>query len=317
MVSNRTWPPASAGPGGCETICRIRPNMASNHPPLLRGSHLTARGSRPGGRHHVARSANARAAAVLLVMCALGVATATTFSSGALNKAAAWTAQLPPRDATVRLVPEDSGHGVAPEASGRAGQGRRGVAAFHDFQFTDRLSRERHHLQAPHRRRRRQDVQGGALRSRQRPRDRRRRRRRPLRHLLREPGRRQPAVEECRRRQVPGHHGVGRRGGAGQGRRLGVVRRHRQRRRRGPLRHDRPRRQHAVRERRQRPLPRHHRGLRPQLRRPLVGRRVLRLQPRRPARPVPRQRRTVHDEHDRRRRLQVLRRRSRTRSPAT
>ena len=74
-----------------------------------------------------------------------------------------------------------------------------------------------------------------------------------------------------------------------------VVRRHRQRRRRRPLRHDRARRQRAVRERRQGPLPRHHRRRRPDLRRPLVGGGVLRLRPRRPARSLPRQRRPVHD----------------------
>ena len=71
------------------------------------------------------------------------------------------------------------------------------VAAFHDFQFTDRLERERHHVQAPDRRRRRKDVQGGALRSRKRARDRGRRRGRPARPLLRQPGRRQSALEEC------------------------------------------------------------------------------------------------------------------------
>ena len=67
-------------------------------------------------------------------------------------------------------------------------------------------ARERHHVQAPDRRRRRQELQGRALRPRQRPRGRRRRRRRPARHLLRQPGRRQPALEEPRRRQVRGHH---------------------------------------------------------------------------------------------------------------
>ena len=46
-----------------------------------------------------------------------------------------------------------------------------------------------------------------------------------------------------------------------------------------------------------------------ELRRALLGRGVLRLRPRRPARPLPRQRRPLHHRHDRRRRrLQVLRR---------
>ena len=47
-----------------------------------------------------------------------------------------------------------------------------GLAAFHDFRFTDALDRERHHVQEPHRRRRRQDLQGGALRPRHRHRGR-------------------------------------------------------------------------------------------------------------------------------------------------
>ena len=47
-----------------------------------------------------------------------------------------------------------------------------------------------------------------------------------------------------------------------------------------------------------------------------VGRRVLRLQPRRPARSVPRQRRTLHDEHDRRATATSTTWRSRTPSPA-
>ena len=97
--------------------------------------------SRPGGRHHVARSANARTAAVLLVMCSIGVATATTFRSGALNKTAASAAQLPPRDATVRVVPEGLQDASwllrLRDAQVKAVDG---VAAFHDFQFTDRLT---------------------------------------------------------------------------------------------------------------------------------------------------------------------------------
>ena len=172
-----------------------------------------------------------------------------------------------------------------------------GLAAFHDFQFTDRLAESGINFKSPHRGRRRQGLQGGALRSRDRDRDCRRRRRRPPRHLLRQPGGRQPVVAESRRRPLREHHRLGRRGGRGQGQRLGLVRRHRQRRRRGPLRDHGPRRQHALRERRQGALQGHLRGVGPQLHGTLVGRGVLRLRPRRQARSVPGQRRTVHDQH--------------------
>ena len=145
---------------------------------------------------------------------------------------------------------------------------------------------ERHHLRSPHRRRRGQALQGGPLRSRQRHRRGGRRRRRAVRHLLRQPGRRQRALEEPRRRQVPEHHArSGRRAGRPD-RRDGVVRRHRQRRRPGSLRHDGARRQRAVRERRTRALQGHLESRRRRLRRPLVGRGVLRLRQRRPARPL-------------------------------
>ena len=190
-------------------------------------------------------------------MLSMAVAGATILLLSARAETRTSAAQLP-RDTTVRLVPDDlRGHGVAPRLRDAQVKAVAGVAAFHDFQFTDRLADERHLLQAPRRRRRGQHLQGGPLRSRQRHRDRGCRRRRPDRHLLRQPGWRQPALEECRGRQVSGHHGGGRRRGGGQGRRLRLVCRHRQRRRRRPLRHDGPRRQRALRERRPRPLPRH------------------------------------------------------------
>ena len=106
------------------------------------------------------------------------------------------------------------------------------------------------------------------------------------RHLLRQPARRQRALEEPRRRQVQEHHAGGRRRAGRPDRRHRVVRRHRQRRRPGPVRHHGPRRQRAVRERRPRALQGHLEGGRRRLRRPLVGRGVLRLRQRRPARPV-------------------------------
>ena len=102
------------------------------------------------------------------------------------------------------------GHGVAREAAGRTGQGRGGVTAFHDFQFTDRLAESgitfKHRIvddagktyKAAHYDHGNgiaiADVDGDGL----------------ARHLLRQPGRRQPALEESRRRQIRGHHGGGR-----------------------------------------------------------------------------------------------------------
>ena len=201
------------------------------------------------------------------------------------------------------------GHPVAPAAGGRAGQSVGRARRLPRLPVHRSPRRKRHQLQVPHRGRRRQGLQGGALRSRDRDRDCRRRRRRPPRHLLRQPGGRQPVVAESRRREVREHHGVGRRGGRGQGQRLGLVRRYRQRRRRGSLRDHRPRRQHALRERRQGALQGHLRSLGAQLHGALVSRGLLRLRPRRQARSVPGQRRAVHDQHDRRRgRREVLRR---------
>ena len=102
------------------------------------------------------------------------------------------------------------------------------------------------------------------------------------------------------------------RGGGGRRRRQDwrrrLVRGHRQRRRPRPLRHHRPRRQRALRERRRRHVPGHlgRVGARP--RGPLVGRGVLRLRPRRAARPVSDQRGPLHHGRDRGRRLPLLRR---------
>ena len=74
----------------------------------------------------------------------------------------------------------------------------------YDFQFTDRVDGERHHVRPPRRGRRGALLQAGALRPRQRHRRGRRGRRRPDRSLFRQPGRRQPALEESRRREVHG-----------------------------------------------------------------------------------------------------------------
>ena len=65
-----------------------------------------------------------------------------------------------------------------------------------------------------------------------------------------------------------------------------LVRRRRQRRRPGPLRHHRAQGQPPVPERRQGPLHGRHRGGGARLRGPLLGRGLLRLRPRRPARPA-------------------------------
>ena len=62
-------------------------------------------------------------------------------------------------------------------------------------------------------------------------------------------------------RQVPRRHGRRGRGSAGPDQRLGLLRRHRQRRRRGPLRDDRPQGQRAVRERREGAVPRRLEGV--------------------------------------------------------
>ena len=104
------------------------------------------------------------------------------------------------QDVPVRFVPAELQDTAWLQRLGDAqGRGRRRRVP--RFPVHRSPGRERHHVQAPNRRRRRQDVQGGALRSRQRHRDRRRRWRRPVRHLLREPGRRQPALEEPRGRK--------------------------------------------------------------------------------------------------------------------
>ena len=173
-------------------------------------------------------------------------------------------------------------------------------AVFHDFRFTDRLPRAASPSSTaswttPGRPTRRlhydhgnglaiADVDGDGL----------------PRHLFRQPGRRQPALEESRRRPVREHHGRGRRGACRQGRR---------RRPRSPtstttatpdlyvttvrggnvlFENDGKGRFKDISAAS---------GL--DLRRPLVRRRVLRLRPRRPARSVPRQRRPIHDRHDR------------------
>ena len=122
--------------------------------------------------------------------------------------AAAARAQEP----TVRYVPADLTDTGWLETM-RAAQLKAGatVKAFHDFQFTDRLAESgitfKHRIvddagktyKAVHYDHGNglaiADVDGDGL----------------ARHLLRQPGRRQPALEESRRRQVRGHHGGGRR----------------------------------------------------------------------------------------------------------
>ena len=138
-------------------------------------------------------------------------------------------------------------------------------------------------------------LQAGALRPRQRPGRGRRGRRRPDRPLFRQPGRRQPSSGRTlgggRFRNITEQAGVALAGRIGVDR---LVRGHRQRRRPGSLRHHGPRRQRAVRERRPRPFQGHLESGRRRSRRPLLGRGVLRLRQRRPARPVSVQRRPVH-----------------------
>ena len=154
-------------------------------------------------------------------------------------------------------------------------------------------ARERHHVPQPRDGRFRQGLQAGPLRPRERHRGGRRRRRRTARHLLHQPGGRQRAVAQPRRRRVRQRHARGGRRPAGRHQRHRLVRRHGQRRRRRPLRDDGPRRQPPVRQRRDGTLHGRHGGGGARTRRALVGGRLLRLQPGRPAGSVPLQRRRV------------------------
>ena len=246
---------------------------------------------------------------------AVAAAILLTTGTGSATQAA----QAPAPQGTLRLVPDDlqdtSWLQTLAEAQVKAVAGGHGVPRFPVHRSA---GRERHRLPAPHRRRRRQDLQGGALRPRQRPRDRGRRRRRP--DSTSTSSTRSAATSSGRMPAAAGSRTSPRRPASAVAGKIGVSASF------ADIDNDGDADLYVTTVRGgnvlfendgQRPLPRHLRGLRPRLRRALVGRRVLRLRPRRPARPVPRQRRTVHDRHDRGRRLQVLRRRSRTRSPAT
>jgi hypothetical protein len=85
----------------------------------------------------MARSAYVRVASALLI----GVATATTLLLSARTGTATSAAQVPSRDSTVRFVPDDlrdtSWLQKLRDAQVKAAGG---VTAFHDFQFTDRLT---------------------------------------------------------------------------------------------------------------------------------------------------------------------------------
>ncbi len=278
---------------------------------------MFSRRSRSFSLHHSDRSTRARAATFVVIGTVAAAAIMLTSRAGSATATAA--PQAPAPQGTLRLVPDELRDTVvAPEARGGADQGagrRRGVPR---FPVHGSPGGERHHLQAPRRRRRRQDLQGGALRPRQRHRDRGRRRRRPDRHLLRQPGRRQPALEECRRRQVSGHHGGGRRRGR-RARSACPPRLPTSTTTATPICTSRPSAAATCSSRttasgRFRDISD---GLRPRLRRALVGGGVLRLRPRRPPRPLPRQRRPVHDRHARGRGQHSTTWRSRTRSPAT
>jgi hypothetical protein len=89
----------------------------------------------------VARSAYAPLASALLVIFSMGVVTATTLLLSERTRPATSAAQVPSRDTTVRVVPEGLQDAAwllrLRDAQIKAVAG---VAAFHDFQFTDRLT---------------------------------------------------------------------------------------------------------------------------------------------------------------------------------
>ena len=120
--------------------------------------------------------------------------------------------------------------------------------AFHDFTFTDRSAESGITFREPDCRRRRDRTQERSLRPRHRRLGCRRRWRRPNRPLLRLPARLESAVPEPGRWPVRGRHRGGRPGPGGRHRRGRFLRRHRQRRRSGPLPYHRPTRQPAVRK---------------------------------------------------------------------
>ena len=196
----------------------------------------------------------------------------------------------------VRYPDPDAGVDALRRASRRSSRALAEFKVFHQFQFSDRLKESGITFVHQAVDDVTQALPAGPLRPRQRPRGGRRGRRRARRPLLRQPGRRQRALEEPRR--TAGSENITAQAGVGAGRadrRHRVVRRHRQRRRPGPLRDHRARRQRPVRERRPRPLPatsRKEAGRRP--RRALLRGRLLRLRQRRPARPLRRATSAVH-----------------------
>ena len=103
--------------------------------------------------------------------------------------------------ASVVVVPTDSGIDSLPARREAQLATRDRFTVFNDFRFTDRREASGITFRHRDRRRRRASPQGHPLRSRQRHRRRGRRRRRPLRPLLRQPARRQRALEEPGRRR--------------------------------------------------------------------------------------------------------------------
>ena len=141
--------------------------------------------------------------------------------------------RYPDPDPGVQWLP--TGKKAQDESAGR-------FRVFHDFRFTDRLKESGITFVHQAVDDVRKTYKAGPLRPRQRHRRGRRGRRRPRRPLLRQPARRQRALEEPGRRPVPRtsprEAGVGL---AGRDRRRRLLRRRRQRRRPGPLRHHGPR----------------------------------------------------------------------------
>jgi enediyne biosynthesis protein E4 len=113
---------------------------------------LLARGSQHTFRQRPGRSAYARIApALFFVATLLGVAAAATHLLGAQTRTPARAARVQPSPATARVVPADLQDTSWLQKLGAAQvKAMEGVAAFHDFQFTDRLVESgisfRHHI---------------------------------------------------------------------------------------------------------------------------------------------------------------------------